>query len=318
MTEIKAKRHILKFYLRVGFVFIFFFGLATSLIWLFVTDLSTKDTPTIKYLLPVFSCVLYYLSYETITRYVKSAPIISIDNNSIKFGETIKYSISDVIRVEFTGKQPFKHVFNTTLDGCAIEFRDGTIRYFYDDMYSNFWILKQFLQQTLKKSAEVNIITIRKVKSVELKDEEIVNYKNNQLKSINGIIFWLVLLIFILLLLFASQSNTAKGLLIVYFLFFIFWLPYNSWLMHYFGISKHFFVVRKHNSFFMSDIYSLTDIREIVFETRYKMPKCLKVITSDFKSKLYPADTLKDDTWLELKEILENKGVTVKNECIME
>lgn len=316
MRKIKSKRHILKFYFRVGFAFTFFFGLATSITWLFVTDISTKETPTIEFLLPVFSCVLYYMSYETISRYVKSAPIIYIDNNSIKFGETNIYSLSDVIRITFTGKQPFKFVFNTTLEGCAIEFRDGTIRYFYDDMYSNFWILKQFLQQTLNKSEEVNINTTNKDNSAKLIDEEIGYFKDNQLRSVNGFVFWLVLLFFLLLSFFASQSNVAKGILMIYFLFFIFWLPYNSWLMHYFGISKNFFVVRKHNSFFKKHIYALSDIKEIVFETKYRMPNCLRVTTNDFKNKFYPADTLKDDTWIELKEALESKGVKVKNECI--
>jgi hypothetical protein len=42
----------------------------------------------------------------------------------------------------------------------------------------------------------------------------------------------------------------------------------------------------------------------------------MRIITKDFRNKLYPAGTLRDKTWLEMKRQLELKGVTVRNECI--
>jgi len=41
-------------------------------------------------------------------------------------------------------------------------------------------------------------------------------------------------------------------------------------------------------------------------------------LLQDFRNKLYPAGTLRDKTWLEMKSRLEIKGVKVRNECIPE
>lgn len=62
--------------------------------------------------------------------------------------------------------------------------------------------------------------------------------------------------------------------------------------------------------------FRLNEIKEIVFETRHNMPNCLRIITNDFKTKLYPAGTLRDRTWLALKERLESHDISVRNECV--
>lgn len=86
--------------------------------------------------------------------------------------------------------------------------------------------------------------------------------------------------------------------------------------MNYFGISEHYFVVKNHNFIWKEKIYRLNNISEVVFETQGKMPNCLRIITKDFKYKLYPASTLCNETWLELKSALEKEGIKVRNECI--
>jgi len=86
--------------------------------------------------------------------------------------------------------------------------------------------------------------------------------------------------------------------------------------MHYFVLANDYFVVKNHNFIWLKKYYRLKDIKEIVFETQGKQPNCLRVITNDFRNKLYPAGTLRDKNWLELKEELEKKGISVRNECI--
>jgi hypothetical protein len=87
--------------------------------------------------------------------------------------------------------------------------------------------------------------------------------------------------------------------------------------MFYFKCSENYFVVKNHNLLWKNKIYRLSDINEIVFETQGKQPNCLRIITRDFKSELYPAGTLRDKTWLELKDKLEQHHVQVRNECIL-
>jgi len=60
----------------------------------------------------------------------------------------------------------------------------------------------------------------------------------------------------------------------------------------------------------------MTDIKEVVFEQRSKLPVTLRIINNDFTSKTYPATTLWSKTWLQLKADLESKGIKVRNECV--
>jgi len=94
------------------------------------------------------------------------------------------------------------------------------------------------------------------------------------------------------------------------------WIALYSYQMHYFGVSRDYFVVKKHNFFWMKKLYRMDNIKEVVFETQGKLPNCLRIITKDYRNKLFPACTLSDKTWLELKKALEERGITVRNECI--
>lgn len=114
----------------------------------------------------------------------------------------------------------------------------------------------------------------------------------------------------------SKWKRPPVGLLIFFGAFGTFWFVLQSWLMHYFGLTKDFLIVRNHNFIWKAKIYRLSDIKEIVFETQGKQPNCMRIITNNYKNKLYPAGTLRDKTWLNLKDKLEANGVTVRNECI--
>jgi hypothetical protein len=86
--------------------------------------------------------------------------------------------------------------------------------------------------------------------------------------------------------------------------------------MNYFKVSQTFLVIKNHNLLWCTKAFRLSDIEEIVFETQGKMPNCLRVITKDFRNKLYLAGTLTDKTWLQLKDKLEGYNIKVRNECI--
>ena len=107
-----------------------------------------------------------------------------------------------------------------------------------------------------------------------------------------------------------------NGLYIGITLFGLVWFLLNSFFMHYFQVSKIFLVVRNHNRVWKRKAYRINNIQEVVFETKQKWPNCLRVITKDFKTSLYPAGTLTDKTWLQLKGRLESYNIKVRNECI--
>ena len=86
--------------------------------------------------------------------------------------------------------------------------------------------------------------------------------------------------------------------------------------MHYFELSKNYFVVKNHYFWWVKDIYKNSEIEIIVFESQSKQPNCLRIITKNYRRKIYLAGTLSDKKWLEMKTELERKNITVRNECI--
>lgn len=115
-----------------------------------------------------------------------------------------------------------------------------------------------------------------------------------------------------------GKVQTNSNFWIVFLTFGFFWFYFNSWLMHYFSLDKDFLIIKNHNLIWKQDIYKISNIKEVTFETQGKMPNCLRVIEKNFKEKLYPAGTLSDEKWIEFKLKLEKNGVKVRNECIYE
>lgn len=104
------------------------------------------------------------------------------------------------------------------------------------------------------------------------------------------------------------ESNLAGAGLLWFFL--------NSYIMYYFKVSNNFFLIRNHNFFWVKKAYRISDIKEIVYETPGNLPNCLRIIIKDYRDKLYPAGTLRDNDWLNLKTTLESHKIKVRNECI--
>ena len=94
------------------------------------------------------------------------------------------------------------------------------------------------------------------------------------------------------------------------------WFSFNAYCMHYFELSKNYFVVRNHYFWWVKDIYKNSEIEIIVYESQAKQPNNLRVITSNYRCKIYPAGTLNDKKWLNMKVELEKKNIKVRNECI--
>ena len=84
--------------------------------------------------------------------------------------------------------------------------------------------------------------------------------------------------------------------------------------MNYFSLTEDFLIIRKHNLFWIVIIYRLSEIKEIVFERQEPQPNCIRVITIDFRNKIYSATAIRKQTWLEMKKRLEEKGVKVRDE----
>ena len=318
MEIIKTKRHIFKFYILIIFAFVFFSTLGGIMLHMTFEVFQKEQIEQKDYLLPLVPVLFFFLAFYTVYAYWKNSPTIIIDphRRSINFGAELYY-LNDIEKIKLTGKMPFRYIIKFPMEGASILFKNGIEKFIYDDMYSNTWQVKMFFDQVVIKKNEVTETEIKPINKNSLRFEKEELFKGNPLTSLRGISLWGLIGFFVGLMVFKMKAPPI-GLFLFFFGFSVFWFVLHSYMMHYFGLTKEYFVIRNHNFFWMQKVYRIDEIKEIVYESQGQQPNCLRIITKDFKNKLYPAGTLRDKTWLYLKERLELNGIRVRNECIYE
>ena len=76
---------------------------------------------------------------------------------------------------------------------------------------------------------------------------------------------------------------------------------------------NNYLIIKNTIWFWKRDIYLLTDIKEVVIETPHRLSTSLRIITTDYRDKLYPAGSLSDKTWKKMMEQLRNDKIKVRN-----
>lgn len=144
MNTIVSRRHILRFYTILLFATVFYSSWSVFL-WHATSKTLPDKNPIWLYLMSVLCAVM---AIYTIIRYFKNSPVVAVDETSIKFNNDTYYW-TDILKIRLTGKQPFKYVINHDMEGMAVEFNDGTVKYLYDNVYSNLWQIKSFIQNVV-------------------------------------------------------------------------------------------------------------------------------------------------------------------------
>ncbi len=316
MKQITSKRHLIHFYAAILFAVLLSGGCGILFLLGYIDDYQNQIAKTKDQLLAIISCFLLFLAIYTIPRIYKNAPVITLDAEKISFksfGKVDTYYLKEISSLELTGKQPFPYLYNFPLEGAQLLFHDGKVKFIFDSMYANSSLIKLHLQEVvLGKKIQVNALL--STDSIILADELFTYFKGNQFTSFRGIFLWGLTGALVSIPLTQPTASPTGYLILAAITLFLFLLL--SWFMHYFGVSENYLVIKNHTLPWINRLYSLADVREVVFEQEGKRPNCLRVITQDFKSKLYPAGTLKDKHWLNLKDVLEQRGIVVRNECI--
>lgn len=312
---ITSKRHPGRFYAAIIFMFFLYLFLSFLLIYLSTKtiDRGQETTQTLFMLLAGFGVL--YLAFYTVVRYYKNAPNITVDDYNITFGNK-KYNLTDITSLNLTGKKPFPYILYFSKEAATIKFKDGTVKYIFDDMYKNTWQIKSFLKKTcIDKPKGIKNVPKNKFDKNQLQFEKITLFKGSQWTSFTGLILW-SLIIFLLIMSFFGLNEPNVGFSVFAGGLILFWFYLNSRLLYYFGTTHKLFIVKNHNLFWEQHIYAFTDIKVVVFERNPKQPNSLRITTNDFKNKLFPAGSLRDHTWIALKKQLEKNGVTVINNNI--
>lgn len=312
---ITSKLNTTRFYLTFCFVVLLYMALAFLTIWTAFQDESIFKQALAVIISLGISIYLFYFIKQSFKNLIK----IEIDNHNIAFNG-VPYSLRDIKQVDYTGKQNIGKYFLRIAhgEGAQIHFRDGTKKIILDNSYSNTHEIKFFLQNALKKKAAA------RHESIKFNKEEVLSlpytkYKGYQLLSFEGFYIWP----FLFLLFWAIYNEPGPVTLnfIIYGLITLLWFMFGSFLLHYFRLAEGYLVIRNHNLLWRKHIYPISEIREVVFETptSHRLnTSMLRVITKDFKTKVYPAGSLTSKTWLKLKKDFEKQGIRVRNECINE
>ena len=153
MTPLHSKRPLLKFCLNFGLLLLFFGGMTIGAVIAFVKDLQNAHSFT-----PVFTTCMMVAVSVTLTvyllfQYIKNSPAISIHETGITFNkETFLWR--DLEKLSLTGKQPYRFIKTFPMEGMMFRFKDGTVKYAYDDNYSNAPEMKAFIQAILTPRKE--------------------------------------------------------------------------------------------------------------------------------------------------------------------
>lgn len=300
--ELKAERHLFKFYFTL-ILYNLLLLLFSSLLFFFGFGSNNKFI--------LGGVFLIAIAISINIGFIKKAPIIILNLDGVFFNNTF-FEWSELTDVKLTGKGDM--IF--TSGECTTLFFNSTRIQLFDDFYSNISEIKAFIQENVidrKTSPETSSPLI----NIDINKELFIPYKGNPLLSFRGIIMWVFILFLLFLPILSNKPINQKGIALSMSFAVLFFLLFSR-MLNYFEMSDNFFVVKNHYFFWKNEIYSISDIREIVFESHHKQPNLLRLITKDFNSKTYLAASLNDSNWLDMKSQLEKSNISVRNECIPE
>ena len=314
MTEITSKGNKKIVWFSIIFSVLIFGALGTSMIYIFCKMWLNNEIENKTYFMPLFGILVYFVGFSFAKSYYKNSSKIILDFEKIIIkGKT--YLWKDIQNIKMTEKKGFG-LFNYQMEVTTLEFENNIKKYIFDDMYSNSWEIKSFIKQIVLDKKDKLEININKIVEKEIKNEYFDVFKGSPIFSFRGIMMWSLILFFICILLFSNGKMSKLNALKFFIPFGLYWFAFNSYYMHYFELSKNYFVIKNHYFWWVKNIYRNSEIEIIVFESQPKQPNCLRIISKNYKRKIFLAGTLNDAKWLEMKIELERKNIKVRNECI--
>jgi hypothetical protein len=313
MNPIALRRHPLKFYFLIFFLALFCCALGALILWVGLRSAERRENGA--FTMSAFSLFFILLGIFSLYKYFRNTPIAKTDQYQITFNDTEAFKWEDLEKVTLTGKQPFKYLFSYQMEGMMLLFKNGKVKYLFDDFYVNLGEMKSFIQQIVIDKNATFQYAPESLQNSNSIPETFAAYKGNQFTSLRGLMLWSLYLIIIIMFVlrpgYLDNINIPKFVL-SFGLFCLGWFYLHSLLMNYFLISEHYLEVKNHNLSWRKKLYVLDDIKEVAIETQGKMPNSLRIITKDFRSKVFPAGTLNGRNWRALKEKLESKSIPVR------
>ncbi len=308
MQEIKTRRSLL-FYFGVIAPALLFIAFGIVPLQEYLEQQKNPHAATINGpLIGIIFC--YSLAVITPLALFRATPTIKVKGNQISLGWK-SYKIDDIVDVKLTGKHS-NGFFENASEGCMIKFNNGKRKILSDDLYTNLWEIKLYIEENIH-----NIKNEKHYRYLNPSNKEVV-FKGNQFLSFRGTLYWGSTIIFPYVFITNGFSKSISEV-ILFATGWACWVLGFSYLFHYVLVDVEYLTIKNHNLIWRKKKYKLSDVREVVFESpATRLPNFIRVITNDYKSKRYPASTLTRKNWLALKKHLDRLGIPVRNECIYE
>jgi len=187
-----------------------------------------------------------------------------------------------------------------------------------DGFYRNMPEIKQALHEHFLSSSATAAVFPEDVTGAgpvpEGAEATAVTFAGQPLLNIHTILF-LVYLIMIAIALGPVRSNAGSAVYaIILVLVFLPMYVMVGARLYYFKVSGEYLIIKNHFFPWYTKGYKLKDVSAIVVEISVRRVIGLRVNTHGFFSKRYPAGSLRRDGWKGLQQVLEDRGIPVKNE----
>jgi hypothetical protein len=257
------------------------------------------------FLLGVFITAITGLVVVGIKKLTDLTSRLIIYPNSI-FYNGRHYSLKEIAKVQFTGKQKADILSLNNLEAASITFRNGKIILIADDFYANAAALKQGLY-TAVTGENIKLVNEFRghVTGTFIKGNLWINHRFLSLLVVTSLFG---LFLFKLPVLPVVACITVIFSLLFYLIRKVFF---------YFGINEKYLVVKNHLTTNVR-LFELDDIREVVMEYQgSRGPYGLRLILKDFNYKIYSASTLTEKQWREMHHELVTHNIKVRNETTL-
>lgn len=267
-------------------------------------DLSenTKKAPLPNFipLLFVFLLLIYMLY-----RVFKTSPQIEIWDDKLKiygiFHKKKELTINEILEIDLLSIGMFNG--NATIV-TKIKFVTGEVFQLASPNYKNISEIKLKLLHNFPEKIKKRLSS-KSMTPIEQNEE--LKFSGNPYTSFNGFLIYGILIGFTLMI-FTSKKDYEP--IHLFLIFPILVLPLGlAYQLHYLIFSGEILIVKNHFLPWINKQYNIKDIIGINFEHHFRTSQSLRITTKDYKSRNFPAGSLRDKHWEGLKEYAKSRGI---------
>jgi hypothetical protein len=279
-----------------------FFGVFFMLVPFLLHKDSTHSAGStiLMFIVPLLGASLPYLFFQKAPRVVFDPEFITA--RYVTGTKTRNWS--SVTDIFLSRKEGF---LGQSLEATVVVFDNREKLILWQDLYRNLTQMRGFLAQ---KAAGKIRDAVPDIKEKNLAVITRRRYAGNAYTSFNTLLIVGMIVFFII----AMKHPKAESILFIPAGFVLLLFFGVGTQMNYFVIDNGFLIVRNHYFPWKNKRIDLRQIKEVDVETPNKRSTGLRVLSSDFSSRLYGAGTLRSNNWTELLNDLKLIGIPVRND----